>query len=161
VSDHSEAKLWEVLEDIRTCMLSTEKDGRIQSRPMSAYIDRDQRCIWFITELTSEKTREIGDGDAVNVAFADNEDSTWVAVEGHARVVRDVAKQKALWNPFAEAYLPQGPESPDVGLIRIDPVEATWWDSPSSKAVQLWQVAVANVTQTPPSDDGTHNVRFA
>lgn len=73
-----------------------------------------------------------------------------MSLNGHARVLRDVAKQRELWNAFAEAWLPQGPEAPGVGLIRVDPVDATYWDSPSSKIAELWEVAKANATQNPP-----------
>jgi len=154
------SKLWDLIEDIRICMLATSRGDVIESRPMSAYPDRDAGVIWFITPLDTEKTHEIADGEPVNLAFADTGDSSYVAVVGHAQVIRDVAKQKELWNPFAEAWLPQGPEAPDVGLIRVDPVRATFWDSPSSTVAQLWEVAKANVTQTPPDNDEVRTVNL-
>jgi general stress protein 26 len=157
---HPESKFWDLIEDIRICMLATSRGDVIESRPMSAYPDRDGRVIWFITPLDTEKTHEIGDGEAVNLSFADTGDSTYVAVVGHARVIRDVARQKQLWNAFAEAWLPQGPEAENVGLIRVDPVRATFWDSPSSKVAQLWEVAKANVTQTPPDNDEVRTVNL-
>ncbi len=156
-----ESKLWDMMADIRTVMFNIINDGRIESRPMTAFVDKDARCIWFITDVTTDKTRSIQAGQEVNLAFADIDDSTYISLNATASVRQDVAKQKALWNPFAEAYMPEGPEAPNVGLIRIDPIDAAYWDSPSSKIVQLWQVAKANVTQTPPADDATGNVRFA
>ena len=149
---HPESKMWELIHDIRICMLTTRGTDGLQSRPMSAYVERDERRIFFITNLDSHKTHEIGDGDAVNLAFVDKAASTYVSVEATARVLRDPVRQKKLWNAFAEAWLPQGPEAPDVGLIEVTPTQATYWDSPSLKLVQLWKVAVANVLQTPPSD---------
>jgi len=157
---YPEAKLWDMIEDIRVAMLTTSRDGRLESRPMQAYPDRDGRCLWFITSLDSEKTHEIADGEAVNVAFVDRDDQNYVSVEGHARVVRDVAKQKELWSAFAEAWLPQGPEAADVGLIRVDPTDATYWDSPSGRIATLWRVAKANATQTPPHDDEVRKVHM-
>ena len=82
------------------------------------------------------------------------------SVTGHAHVVRDVAKQKELWSSFAEAWLPQGPEAPDVGLIRVDPIAATYWDSPSGKIAQLWEIAKANVTQTRPDSDEVRKINL-
>ena len=150
---HPETKLWEMIGKIRTAMLTTQHGGALQSRPMSAYPDRAGNRIRFITQLHTEKTHEIGENDAVNLAFADVGSQTYVSVEGHARVTRDPALQKQMWNAFAEAWLPQGPEAADVGLIEVTPVQATYWNAPSSKLVQLWQVGVANITQTPPSSD--------
>ena len=157
---YPEAKLWDMIEEIRVAMLTTRRGDSLESRPMSAYIDRDERCIWFITPLDTEKTHEIADGEMINLGFVDPDDQNYVSLSGHARVVRDVAKQKELWNAFAEAWLPQGPEAPDVGLIRVDPTHATYWDSPSGKVAQLWKVAKANVTQTPPEDDEVRKVNL-
>lgn len=153
MTDSPRDKLWKLVTDIRYAMLTTEDGGRLSSRPMAAYVDRDAGMIRFITNLDTEKTHAIGDGDAVNLAFVDIGNEHYVSVEGTARVLQDAALQKKMWNPFAEAWLPQGPEAADVGLIEVTPSEATYWDSPSSKLVQLWQVAVANITQTPPSGE--------
>jgi len=158
---YPEEKLWEMMEDIRVAMLTTKRGEELDSRPMHAYIDRDARCIWFITNLDTDKTHEIQEGQPVNLGFVDKDDQNFVSLSGHARVVRDVAKQKELWNPFAEAWLPQGPEAPDVGLIRVDPIHATYWDSPSSRIAKMWEVAKANITQSPPDNDEVRKVNLA
>lgn len=151
--DTPESKLWDMIDHIRVAMLTTRHGERLQSRPMNAYLDRDHKRIYFITPLSGEKIHEIGAGDAVNLAFVERSSETYVSLEGHARVIQDVPLQKKLWNAFAEAWLPQGPEAADVGLIEVTPVEGTYWDSPSSKLVQLWKVGVANVLQSPPKDE--------
>lgn len=159
-NNYPETKLWDMIDDIRVAMLTTQRGGKLESRPMHAYLDRDQRCLWFLTSLESEKTDEIAEGEAVNLAFVDRDDQNYVSMSGRARVVRDVQKQKELWNAFAEAWMPEGPEAPDVGLIRVDPIEATYWDSPSSKLAMLWDVAKANITQTPPRDSDVRKVNL-
>lgn len=158
---YPEEKLWEMMEDIRVAMLTTKRGEELESRPMHAYVDRAERCIWFITQLDTEKTDEIEGGQIVNLGFIDLDDQNFVSLSGHARVLRDVAKQKELWNPFAEAWLPQGPEAPDVGLIRVDPMRATYWDSPSSRIAKMWEVAKANVMQTPPDSDEVRKINLA
>lgn len=159
-SQQPESKLWDMIEEMRTGMLTVKRVDRLESRPMTAYVDRNQRLIWFITELDTKKTDEIEQDEVVNIAFIDNDDRSFVSVSGNARVVRDVAKQKQLWNAFAEAWLPEGPEAPNVGLIRVEPTDATYWDSPSSTAAQLWRIAVANATQTPPKGDDIRKVNL-
>ena len=157
---YPEAKLWDMIADIRVAMLTTKRGDELESRPMHAYADRDARCLWFITPLDSAKAHEIESGEAVNVAFVDRDDNDYVSVTGHAHVVRDVDKQKELWSSFAEAWLPQGPDAPDVGLIRVDPIAATYWDSPSGKIAQLWEIAKANVTQRRPDSDEVRKVNL-
>lgn len=160
MADHAESKLWDMIADIRTCMLTAKRGALLESRPMSAFIDKEARAIWFLTELGSDKTREIEADGAVNLAFTNESGQTYVSLSGDAKVLRDVAKQKELWSVFAEAWMPEGPEAANVGLIRVDPVEATYWDSPGGKLVQLWRVAVANVTQSPPKGDEVKKVSF-
>ena len=155
--DADTKKFWDTIEDLRVAMLTTDSPRGLESRPMSAYIDHDAGDIWFITRMDSSKTDEIEDDAHVNLAFADTAKNTYVSVTGTARVVRDPAKAKELWNPFAEAWLPEGPEAPTTGLIHVTPAHATIWDSPGKIAL-LVKVAKANITQTPPKHDGVTNV---
>ncbi len=149
-------KLWDAIKDIRTGMLTTSGARGLESRPMSASVDKTEGKLWFITKLGSEKTHEIADDSDVNVAFASPGSNSWVSVSGKARVVRDPGKAKQLWSPFAEAWMPEGPEAPTTALIEVTPSHATLWDAPN-KLVQLFQVAAANITQKPPgSGEVTH-----
>lgn len=150
-------KFWDMIEDLRVAMLTTETASGLESRPMSAYVDKAAGAIWFITRVDSDKTNEIKDDAAVNLAFANSSSNKYVSVTGTARIVRDTAKQKKLWNPFAEAWLPEGPEAATVGLIHVTPAHATIWDSPG-KLAMLVKVAKANLTQTPPHDDKVTHV---
>ncbi len=143
-------KLWDAIKDIRTGMLTTSGAKGLESRPMSASVDREGGRLWFITRIDSEKTSEIAENADVNVAFAAPNSNSWVSVTGTARVVRDAAKAKELWSPFAEAWMPEGPEAPTTALIEVTPQHATLWDEPN-KLVQLFQVAAANITQKPPT----------
>ena len=149
-------KLWDMIKDIRTGMLTTHGPAGLDSRPMSASVDRNDAKLWFITRIDSGKTHEIEDDADVNVAFASPGANSWVSVSGTARIVRDAGKAKQLWSPFAEAWMPEGPEAPTTALIEVTPTHATIWDAPN-KLVQLVQVAAANITQKPPSGgDVTH-----
>ena len=143
-------RLWDAIEHMRTGMLTTQAPTGLESRPMSAHVDRDAGAIWFITRIDSEKAHEIADNTDVNVAFGDAHGNSWVSLTGTARVVRDAAKAKELWSPFAEAWMPEGPTAPTTALIEVNPTHGTLWDGPS-KLVQLFEIARANVTQTPAS----------
>lgn len=143
-------KFWSLVKSIRTCMLTTSSGDRLESRPMAAYARPEESKFYFITRLNTGKTHEIGDGDPVNLAFADKAGNDWVSVEGHARVVRDETKQKELWGWFAEAYVPEGPTDQNVGLIEVTPDKATFWQGPSWTVTELWKTAVANVLQEEP-----------
>lgn len=150
-------KLWDMIDKIRVAMLTTEHDGTLESRPMSAFSDREARLIWFITRTDTDKTNEIATGAPVNLAFGDKSTNNFVSITGTAEVVRDTAKQKELWNPFAEAWLPEGPEAPTTALIKVTPMHGTLWDAPG-KLAQLFNVAKANITQKPASSGDVAHV---
>ena len=122
-------------------------------------VDKKVGDIWFITHIDSNKTDEIKDDSKVNLGFANASTNKYVSVTGTARTVRDPAKQKELWNAFAEAWLPEGPEAPTTGLIHVTPDHATIWDSPG-KLAMLIKVAKANLTQSPPKDDKVTHVNL-
>ncbi len=150
-------RFWDMIDDIRVAMMTTETPNGLESRPMSAYVDKDAHTITFITRLDSGKTDDLADDSKVNLAFANASTNKYVSVTGTARVARDPAKQKELWNAFAEAWLPEGPEAPTTALIHVTPETASMWDSPG-KLAMLVKVARANITQTPPKDDKVTHV---
>jgi general stress protein 26 len=51
--------------------------------------------------------------------------------------VHDKGKMKKLWNPLYKAWFPKGLDDPDICLLRIRVESAEYWDTPSSKMVQL------------------------
>jgi general stress protein 26 len=89
----------------------------------------------------------------VNVAYSHPSDR-WVSVSGTATVVRDPARQRALWNPFVQAWFPGGPDDPAVALLRVQVTGAEYWEAPGGKVVQLFKVLRSAVTHEPPSDIG-------
>ena len=152
MSDYDAAtQIWATMDKIRNSMFTTMEDGELHSRPMAAYPARDEHAIYFVTR-TDHKVEEIEERSLVNLSFSDNSNNTWVSVSGHARVSQDRQKLRDLWNHWAEAYLPQGPDAPDVALITVEPISGKIWDSSSSKLVQTAKSLIASATQQPPKD---------
>ena len=69
-----------------------------------------------------------------------------MAVTGQAEVVDDDAKLAELWNTFAEAWLPGGPEDPQATLLRVDVEQAEYWDTPGGKVASLISFAKTKLT---------------
>jgi general stress protein 26 len=132
------AKLAKRIKDVRVAMLTTiEADGSLRSRPMATQQTEFDGTLWFFTWIDSAKVHEIERDHHVNITYANQSDEVYVSVSGMARLVRDPAKAKELWNPLHKAWFPQGLDDPNLGLLRVDVEKAEYWDSPSSKAVQL------------------------
>jgi general stress protein 26 len=80
------------------------------------------------------------------VALTFSSRDAWVAVTGQAAVVDDQAKLSELWNTFAEAWLPGGPEDPNAVLLRVDVEQAEYWDTPGGKVASLISFAKTKLT---------------
>jgi general stress protein 26 len=148
--DSAAPDVWTAIKAHPVAMMTTLHEGEIISRPMQAHADAEEGAIYFVSKLESGKTHDIDTTSAVNLAFADHGNSTYVSIAGNAIVSQDRQKLRELWNMWAEAWLPDGPDSPDTTLITVIPDQAVIWDSNSSRIVRTIKTAVAAVTQTPP-----------
>lgn len=144
------AKVRELIDDIRIGMITNVDGGagRLVSRPMAVQEVEEDGTLWFFTSETADQAGQIKANPLVNVAFASR--GAWVSLAGHAELVDDRAKIHELWNTAAEAWFPDGPDSPDVGLIRIDPDSAEYWDSPGGRITSAIAYAKSKVTGNRP-----------
>lgn len=141
-------KLREMIKDIDFCMLTTvDENSDLHSRPMSLNSDVDQEGnLWFFTNKSSHKVSEINRTPKCNVSFADPDDSRYVSITGTAELVTDKQKIEELWKPVLKAWFPEGPEGPDIALLKVAIEKAEYWDSPSSKVAQVIGFVSAIVT---------------
>jgi len=159
--DQRREKVREMVRDIRFCMFTTLDDkGRMHGRPMAAMTGPDQDdTIWFFTRADSPKTAEIGADGQVLLSFGHGND--YLSLTGEATVMRDVEKQKALWNEMARVWFPKGAESEELTLIAFHPVEAQYWDSPPGVVLFAYGYAKAVLTGRPPVVGENEKVAFA
>lgn len=138
-SERSEVeKIRDLIKDISFAMLTTvDEDGSLRSRPMQTQEAEFDGEVWFFTSASSPKVGEVQGDQRVNVSYADPDDNRYVSLSGTATLVRDPAKLKELWKPVLKAWFPKGLEDPDLALLRVKVEKAEYWDSPSSKMVQL------------------------
>jgi general stress protein 26 len=158
------AQLWELIKDIKFAMFTTRHpNGHLHSRPMTTQnkdIDENDR-LWFFMSRSSDPVADLGQEAEVNVSYAAPDDDRYVSVSGVARVVTDPAKTQALWTKMAEAWFPAGPNDPDLALVEVQITHAHYWDVKESKITQLYKMAKAVLTDTPPKNLGeTAEVRM-
>lgn len=146
--------VWKAIGKQRIAMLTTEHQGALVSRPMGSHADPDAHSIFFITSLDSEVASDANSAKPVNLGYVDDGNGTYISVSGNGRVSQDRAKLKELWTPWAQAWLPEGPDGANVALITVAPDEATIWDTTSSKIIATVKTLTAAVTGSPP-DTGT------
>jgi general stress protein 26 len=149
-------KLNELIADVQVAMLTTvEADGTLHSRPMATQKTKFDGTLWFFTAVDSAKVYEIERERHVNVSYSRPDKQHYVAISGTARLVLDRKKVEELWTPFHLAWFPQGVDDPTLALLRVDVESAEYWDSPSSKAIQLFGLAKALLTGKRYGEEGT------
>lgn len=148
-------ELAQCLDGQRVAMLTLrDSAGRLVSQPMTPQEMDARGCIWIMLCSSATAQRIGARGAAVNLAFSDERRGTYVSISGHAHLVHDVQRKRALWSEVARAWCPGGAEDPALLLLRIDPAYAEVWDGPTSAVVRtlaLSPSAAAARALPPPS----------
>ncbi|WP_041776861.1 pyridoxamine 5'-phosphate oxidase family protein [Blastococcus saxobsidens] len=118
--------------------------GNLTSRPMTLQEVEFDGDLWFFAERGSHPVTHVTATPQVNVGIGSG--GTWVSLTGSARVVDDLAKKKELWNSGVEAWFPNGPEDPDVVLIKVEGDSAEYWDSPGGRLATAFSFVKARAT---------------
>ncbi|MDF9878225.1 general stress protein 26 [Cellulosimicrobium cellulans] len=72
-----------------------------------------------------------------------------MSLSGRATLVHDPDTIRELWNAVADAWFPDGPDTPGVVLIRLHAESAEYWDSPGGRVATLFSLVKAKVTGRP------------
>jgi general stress protein 26 len=137
-------KLVELMRDMPIAMFTTFGADGPHSVPMARQQVDPGAEMWFITAVDTRHVADLQANPQVALTFSSRD--AWVAVSGRGRVVHDLPKLRELWNTFAEAWLPGGPEDPNAALIRVDVERAEYWDTPGGKIASLVSFAKTKLT---------------
>ncbi|HEX2902418.1 MAG TPA: pyridoxamine 5'-phosphate oxidase family protein [Jatrophihabitans sp.] len=149
MTDDSTAKLAELLKKFRIAMLTTvDSDGRLTSRPMAVQEAEFDGDLWFFAQRDAHQVANVRTQPEVGVALASKD--AWVSIHGRAAVVDDNAKAHELWNSAVEAWFPDGPDDPNVVLLKVIAEGAEYWDSPGSRVTTLLSYATSKLTGSRP-----------
>jgi general stress protein 26 len=146
-------RVWELIEKIGVCMLTTQSGESLHARPVEARADATDKAaglIYVITDARSHKADEIATRPAVVLTFVDRSENAYLSITGRAKVLRDVAKTKELWRKTDELWW-SGYDDPNVRLLQIEAMTAELWDGPASNAVFVWEFLKAKVSGAEPA----------
>jgi general stress protein 26 len=142
-------RVWDLVEKVGVCMLTTRFAGGLRARPLEARPDRAAGLIFFVTDVRSRKDDEIDARHEVGLVFIDQAANAYLSITAQAQVLRDPAKAAEIWRKTDDAWW-EGPDDPNVRVLRVEPATAELWDGPASKAVAAYEFARARVTGEKP-----------
>jgi general stress protein 26 len=143
-------RVWDIIEQVGVCMLTTRHAGGLRARPVEARPDRIAGVIWFVTDLHSAKEHEIETEHDVGLVFIDAKTNAYLSITARAAMLRDPAKASEIWK-FTDSMWWQGPDDPNVCVLRVTPLTAELWDGPASKAVAVFEFVKARLTGEKPN----------
>lgn len=135
-------RLKEKLAPFDIAMLTTvDEEGHMRSRPMYTVKLDEEGALWFFTKGDSPKVEEMTEENRVNLSYADQDDQTYVSVSGVTQILKDQKKIEELWSPTYKAWVPEGPDDPDLALLKVNIEQAEYWDETSNRMERMVKLA--------------------
>ena len=153
--DAEQETVWSLMAELDYCMLVTQTVDGMRSRPMSSIVEKDERRIYFLTSADTFKDDEIAANPNILLTYSDGK-AAFVSTAATAVLDSDRELVRELWNPGAQAFWPEGPETENIIAIVATPTEAHYWDGPNA-VVRAIRFSMALATGTTPNmgDEGT------
>jgi general stress protein 26 len=156
-SDKAQQNFLEVLRSFDQAMMVTHgAETGLHARPMSiADTDKDG-SIWFITGADTAKVYELQRDHSLLAVMQSSSKS--LTVGGRGELIRDRAKIHEVWKETFRAWF-DGKDDPNIALIRLNPVEAEYWDNSGLKGIKFaLKVAAAVISGKELSHQGDSDV---
>ena len=150
-------RLLELVQSFDVAMLTTTSlSGNLRARPMAvADVDADG-TIWLVTGHESAKTDEIAADAEVGLTMQGK--ASFVSITATAQVQTDPAKVAEVWSEPMRVWFPDGPESPEIRLIRVRPIRGEYWDVRGTNAASfIWESLKAYAQGERVDDDAETN----
>lgn len=142
------ARVWELIEKIGFCMLTTRISGSLRARPMAAHAEPIENAIYFLTDVAGHKDDEIARFPNVCLAFADTKGQKYVSISGIAEIANDRERVRELWTTGAKAWW-QSADDPAIRVLKVTPSFAEYWDSPGT-IISCIKMAAATISNSKP-----------
>ena len=129
----------QLLNKIDICLFATRGEGgQLHARPMSnnSQVEWDGDS-WFFAPSDGRLVSELESDPTAVTAYRAEEGYTFVSVSGTAEIEADPKLKKRFWLEELERWFPNGPEDPNVSLIRVRADHAEWWGEQGDGSADL------------------------
>ncbi len=143
-------KLKSLVDDIMICLFCTNlkiDDGSTCS-PMSAIKVCDEGSIWFFSEKSSDKNKDILTDKNVQLFFSHPGKNSYLVVNGEAEIILDKIIIEELWTPVAKIWFKEGKDDSNISIIKVTPTTAYYWDNDGNRMINFLKMVASVVTGT-------------
>jgi len=145
-SNENERQLYEVVNDLDICMMTTvEADGRLHTRPMANQDADEAGIIWFFTDKDGSVVRNLKTNPQVSLGYS-NASGRHAVLGGKGEEVADRAMIEAKWSEDIKAWFPKGKSDPNLTLVKVMPERGEYWDAGSSTVISALGYLKAKIT---------------
>jgi general stress protein 26 len=123
--------LTELLEGLRIGMLGTHRNGALITRPITTLDIEGIDTLWFFVAADSAIATEVDAEEQVCVSYVDTAGNRYVSARGRGAIIADTERIAQLWSPSYTVWF-DGPDDPNLALLRVVVTEVEYWDAPAS-----------------------------
>ena len=134
MTEQPKRHLVDLLKGFSTAMMITNSgDGSMHARPMAIAETGEDGELYFATSLDSGKLRDIALNPAVALILQDS--SVYISLQGIAHISTDPGLIDRLWSEAWKVWFPDGKDDPSLVIMKIDPIDAEYWDNSGLQGV--------------------------
>lgn len=148
-------RAWSKLKSLGIVHLTTcDGRGRLQSRPLAVQQADVDGVLWFFVARSSDIAADVEGDPRVNACCMNVRDGFYLSASGTARLVRDKAMARDLWNFTSKVWFPGGIDDPELTLLKVVVDHAEAWDSDANRMVRFFSIATAALLGSRPLGAG-------
>ncbi len=140
-------KIKELTEEANITVFCTNLSNKpFSATPMAVQAVEDDGAIYYFSGKDSERNAHLRQDPATQIIVSNNSDYEYLSLYGTSTVSQDRAKIKELWSADAKVWFQDGPEDPNLTLIRFEPTDGYYWDNKHGKLVAFAKMAASLIT---------------
>jgi general stress protein 26 len=101
------------------------------ARPMTLQEWNSENNLWFFTSKKTDIATDLVSNTQVSISF-NKDKSEYFSLSGNAYLVDNQAEIDKRWSMFVKAWFPEGKDSNDIVLIKVDLDAISYWGDDSS-----------------------------
>ena len=136
--DLAHKKTLDLINKSEKCLLGTiDENGFPNIKAMYNAKNKGMKDIWFSTNTSSKRTKEIKNNEKASVYFVDMENFIGVMLIGKIKATRDQELREMLWVDGSERFYPLGVDDPDYTVLHFKAEKANIYHNMTKASFEI------------------------